>query len=155
MTQKEFMDLVRVFGEVKDAAKTLGELKEVISLLDEIKIILGQVERFRSLKEIVYFFEEYCWMQKEYFNVNETAVFLSLSKSAVYKLIREGELPVYKTAKLVLFKRTDLVAWIDKHRSKSQEEIDQEAADRLAILKEEQRKLRIQKRIDAIRGKRK
>ena len=39
----------------------------------------------------------------------------------------EWTIPHYKVGKKLYFKRTDLIVWIEKHRVKTREDIEQEA----------------------------
>lgn len=64
---------------------------------------------------------------KEVLTLNEAAEFLCQSKSTLYKRTMEWTIPHYKVGKKLYFKRTDLIEWIEKHRVKKREDIEQEA----------------------------
>lgn len=52
--------------------------------------------------------------QKEILNLEETALFLSISKSTLYKLTHKGIIPFYKpNGKLIFFKKIELLQWIE------------------------------------------
>ena len=60
-------------------------------------------------------------------SITLAAEYLSLSKSSLYKMTSGRLIPFYKVSKKVYFKRKELDEWIDKHKMKTQEEIEQEA----------------------------
>lgn len=60
---------------------------------------------------------------KEYLNVEETSRFLHLSVSSVYKLTHGGKIRYSKSGgKKILFRRSDLVEYIEKGFSSTSEE---------------------------------
>jgi len=62
-------------------------------------------------------------------NVQEAAVFLSLTVPTMYSKVSKGELPVCKApgSKRLYFSRTELINYIKTGRRKSNSEIEQEA----------------------------
>ena len=67
-------------------------------------------------------------------SLSETAEYLNLSKSYLYKLTSRRMIPHFKPlGKLVYFQKTDLDAFLLQNRIKPAAEIDQQAADRLAL----------------------
>jgi excisionase family DNA binding protein len=64
---------------------------------------------------------------KEILTVEETATFLGVKKSWVYKMSHYKVVPHYTTGKRVYFKREDLLQWVMKNRIGSHEEIEQQA----------------------------
>ena len=63
---------------------------------------------------------------KEMLNVAETAAFLGVSMSRVYKITHRREVPYYHGGKFVYFKREDLLQWVMKNRISSREEIERQ-----------------------------
>ena len=63
----------------------------------------------------------------------ETARYLDLSKSFVYKLTASGQLTHYKTGKRLYFLRADLRAYLLQHRVKPVDEIEEMAATHVAL----------------------
>lgn len=63
----------------------------------------------------------------EYWNVEEAAEFLHLSKATMYAKVCKMELPSHKFGKRLFFKRADLERFIEKGRRKTIEEIEDEA----------------------------
>jgi excisionase family DNA binding protein len=61
---------------------------------------------------------------KYYLSLEEAARYLNIAKSTLYKKTALGEITFYKPAgKLILFRRDDLEAWIEKTRIPSNEEL--------------------------------
>lgn len=50
--------------------------------------------------------------QKEIFNFDEAAAYLSMSKSTLYKLTSRKEIPHYKPNRFVFFEKSELDKWI-------------------------------------------
>ena len=51
---------------------------------------------------------------KEYFNLKEAAVWLGVSVSYLRRLVHEGKLPAASLGKLIVLKRQDIEALIEK-----------------------------------------
>lgn len=64
-------------------------------------------------------------------NVREAARFLGDAVATLYGRTSKNEIPFYKRGKKVYFKKSELVAWIEQGRVKSQKEIQEETALRL------------------------
>lgn len=62
--------------------------------------------------------------QKDIFNFDEAAEYLSLSKSTLYKLTSKKEIPHYKPNRCVFFERTELDKWIRDAAVKTEEQLD-------------------------------
>lgn len=60
-------------------------------------------------------------------SIDELAKYLRLSKSTIYRLKSTREIPCFKTGKILVFKRKDVDEWLERCRSKSKFEIEQEA----------------------------
>jgi excisionase family DNA binding protein len=54
--------------------------------------------------------------QTEFLDITEASDFLKLKKSTLYQLVFKRGIPFYKSTKKLLFKKTDLVDWVDKDR---------------------------------------
>ena len=61
------------------------------------------------------------------FGVIEVASYLKMSKSAIYKLTMDRQLPHYKLGKILYFRKEEIDAWINKGKVKTQQEISEEA----------------------------
>lgn len=63
--------------------------------------------------------------RKNTLNTYETAAFLNVSLSNLYKLTHQGKIPHYKpNNKRIYFDRSELEKWIRSNRIASEEEID-------------------------------
>lgn len=72
-------------------------------------------------------------LSKEILTLEEAADFLSLSKSAIYKLTSKKEIPYYNPGgKKIFFKRTELENWILSSKSISVDEVDDEITSYLS-----------------------
>ena len=63
----------------------------------------------------------------EIFNMSQAADYLGLAKSTVYKMTSSRLIPHSKVSRKIIFKRNELEEWINKHKIKTKEEIEQEA----------------------------
>lgn len=61
------------------------------------------------------------------FTVGEASEFLNLSTATIYGLVSKGELPVMKRSKRCYFSKLELIAYLNKGRRKTNEEIEAEA----------------------------
>ena len=88
--------------------------------------ILEKLERIEKLLETQQA------MQKQVLNFNDACIYLELSQSHLYKLTSTGSIPHYKpNGKKLYFNRQELDNWLLRNRSKSIDEIEQEAANYL------------------------
>ena len=68
--------------------------------------------------------------QKKVLNFAETAEYLSVSKSHLYKLTSTMQIPLYKpNRERIYFKREELENWLLRNRIKTYDEIDTEASN--------------------------
>ncbi len=68
--------------------------------------------------------------QKKVLNFAETAEYLSVSKSHLYKMTSTMQIPHYKpTGKRIYFKQEELENWLLRNRIKTYDEIDSEASN--------------------------
>lgn len=65
----------------------------------------------------------------EVLNLNQTAEYVSLSKSAIYKKTSERTIPHFKRGKKLYFKRSELDDWLTDMRIFTKAEIDKKATD--------------------------
>ena len=64
--------------------------------------------------------------EKEILNIDEAAALLGLAKQTVYTLTSKREIPFFKRAKRLYFKRVDLLKFIDEGQQKSIAQMEQE-----------------------------
>lgn len=65
--------------------------------------------------------------QKPYLSLEEAATYLSLKKSTLYQYTSKKILPFYKIRRKILFKVDELNEFIENHRVKTSDEIEEEA----------------------------
>lgn len=51
--------------------------------------------------------------EKEIMFVKDAAAFLNRAVSTIYSLVQKGELPHYKRGRQLIFRRSELVSWIN------------------------------------------
>lgn len=85
-------------------------------------------QEMESMKEML---SEMSLNTKEYLDVEETSRFLHLSVSSVYKLTHGGKIRYSKSGgKKILFRRSDLIEYVEKGFSTTNEEY-QKLADKM------------------------
>ena len=92
----------------------LEKLNTIENLLKHQKGIVPIITTTQPLKEVL--------------TLKEAAEFLCQSKSSLYKRTMNWTIPHYKIGGTIFFKRIELFEWIEKHRVKTRDEIEQEAA---------------------------
>lgn len=87
----------------------------------------------KRLDEIEALLKRQYALSKEILTLEEATDFLSLSKSAIYKLTSKKEIPYYNPGgKKIFFKRTELENWILSSKSISVDELDAEITSYLS-----------------------
>ena len=66
---------------------------------------------------------------KQALTMSDASIITNLSKSHLYKLVCQKQIPHYKTAKLIYFDKSELTSWLLQHRVKTQQEIEQQATN--------------------------
>lgn len=57
--------------------------------------------------------------EPEFMNIEEASSFLKLKKSTLYNLVFQRGIPFYKKTKKLLFKKSELVEWVEQERVSS------------------------------------
>jgi len=87
----------------------------------------------RILKEVLELkklITEQNMLNKEVLNFNETAIYLDVSHSHLYKLAGSGTIPSYKpNGKKLYFNRLEIDQWLMSKKQFSQEEIKERASN--------------------------
>lgn len=81
------------------------------STIDAINARLDRIERLTLLGA------------KTVFDLNETVLFTGLSKAHIYRLTSEKQIPHFKKAKKLYFKKSELENWMLENRVKTNKEI--------------------------------
>ena len=61
----------------------------------------------------------------EYMDIDEASKFLKLKKSTIYQFVFRRQIPFYKNTKKLLFKKSDLIEWVEKDRIFTIDELEQ------------------------------
>ena len=103
------------------------------------KMNLEQERKIAELQERVNRLENLCYAAKEVLNLEEAATFLGIAKSTLYKMTHLDQIPYFKpSGKLIFFEKKALIEWVRKAKSKSVEEIKEEAAAKIQEMNERQ-----------------
>ena len=79
----------------------------------------------KELEEIKLFICKQTLDSKEHLNLAEAAIYLTVSKSYIYKLTCKRQIPFYRPGtKLIFFKRSELDQWLINNRQSTIAEID-------------------------------
>lgn len=84
---------------------------------------------FQKLESIEKMLTEQNILRKDVLTFIETAIYLGVSHSHLYKMTSTGVIPSYKpNGKKLYFNRRELDSWLLSNKQYSQDEIEQEAA---------------------------
>ncbi|MCO6174447.1 helix-turn-helix domain-containing protein [Flavobacterium sp. NRK F10] len=85
------------------------------------------MDLFQKLNEIEALLKRQYALSKEILTLEESADYLCLSKSALYKMTSKKEIPFYNPGgKKIYFKKSELDNWVLNSKSISTEEIEDE-----------------------------
>ncbi len=69
---------------------------------------------------------------QEPLDIDQAARFVGLKKGTLYNMVSRKAIPHYKLGNRVLFKESDLEAWFEDKRVRTNQEVDHEYVKRLA-----------------------
>ena len=75
------------------------------------------------LKKIERLLEERHHNEVIYLNIEEASQFIKMKKTSIYQLVYQRKIPFYKRGKILLFKKSELVQWIENERKETLEEL--------------------------------
>jgi excisionase family DNA binding protein len=105
-------DLPAAQKAASDISKNDKELQEKVLKLSE---------RVEALENLIY-------ESKQVLNAEEAAVFMGVSKSCLYKMTHNHELPFYRpNGKFLYFEKVELMKWLRSCRVSSEKEIEEAA----------------------------
>ena len=96
--------------ENMDQALVLAE--QMLDGQSPVQVLAYQIFAQQQVQERVDALENIFLCQKEIFNFDEAAAYLSMSKSTLYKLTSRKEIPHYKPNRFVFFEKSELDKWI-------------------------------------------
>ena len=69
---------------------------------------------------------------KEVLTLEEAALFMGISRSTLYKMTHSSAIPFYRpNGKLIYFEKSELLAWMRRNRSMTEEEANEKAHELL------------------------
>ena len=105
--------------------QALDQAEQMLSGESEAKVLLAQqLILQKQNEERIGALEGVFLCQKEIFNFDEAAAYLSMSKSTLYKLTAKKEIPHYKPNRFVFFERNELDNWIRAAAVKTEEQLN-------------------------------
>lgn len=123
MTEKEFFGTVRRIEEAIKFIATNGEIESILEKIDRIQRFLNKFGSLSELIEHLECMEKYIFYGKETLTVEESAIYLGLSKSTMYKMTSSGELTLSKpNGKKAYIKKAELDRWMNQNVLLSDEE---------------------------------
>lgn len=60
----------------------------------------------------------------EFMDIEEASKFLKLKKSTIYQMVFKREIPFYKSTKKLLFKKNELVEWVESSKVLTLKELE-------------------------------
>lgn len=79
--------------------------------------LLEKVEELTiSINEMKQLLKRQTAAKEEMIGINEACEILSLAKPTVYALVQANKIPYYQPRKMLKFKRTELMEWMEKSR---------------------------------------
>jgi excisionase family DNA binding protein len=97
---------------------------------DELKSLLKEV-----LKEIMSETKTDTENKTTLINIQEAAALLNLAVGTIYEKTSEKTIPHYKHGKKIMFKKSELLAWVEARRVKTIHEIRKEVANQIVKMR--------------------
>lgn len=83
-----------------------------------------------ELEQRVTLLENVVFASKDVLTLEETSMFLGLSRSALYKMTHNNIIPFFRpNGKMIYFEKAELLEWIRSHRVASEAEIADKAKE--------------------------
>lgn len=111
--------------ENMDQALVLAE--QMLDGQSPAQVLAYQIFAQQQVQKRVDALENIFLCQKEIFNFDEAAAYLSMSKSTLYKLTSRKEIPHYKPNRFVFFEKAELDKWIRASVVKTDGQLNDEA----------------------------
>lgn len=88
------------------------------------------LRQIADLQQRVDVLEDILATGKEVLTVEEAAKFMGMARSTLYKMTSEQTIPFYRpNGKLIYFEKSELLGWMRKNRSMSEEEANLKARE--------------------------
>ena len=97
---------------MQNAKLSFEQLPEAISnLLEKVETINRNVGSLMSSKTIA---KDVTSEREEFIGIDDACEVVHLAKPTIYKLAQKGQIPHYKPSKELLFRKSELIAWIER-----------------------------------------
>ena len=111
----------KVHVESMDQALILAE--QMLEGKSAAQVLAHQIFEQQQTEDRIDALEGVFLCQKEIFNFDEAAAYLSMSKSTLYKLTSKKEIPHYKPNRFVFFEKAELDKWIRAAAVRTEEQL--------------------------------
>lgn len=116
MTEKEFFGTVRRIEEAIKFIATNGEIESILEKIERTQRFLNKFGTLSELIEHLESVEKYMFYGKDILTVEESAIYLGISKSTLYKLTSSGKINVTKpNGKKAYIVKEDLDSWMNQN----------------------------------------
>lgn len=112
---------------VENMEQALVIAEQLLDGKSPVQVLAQQIFAQEQVKNRVGALENIFLCQKEIFNFDEAAAYLSMSKSTLYKLTSRKEIPHYKPNRFVFFEKAELDKWIRSAAVKTDGQLNDEA----------------------------
>lgn len=102
-----------------ELSETFSEMQRHWELIEEGR---RKLERLMTTPQKIKGFASDDQTRPEFVNIDQASKVLNLSKSTIYKRTMNNELPHYKHGKKLMFKYSELIEFINKHKVKPVEQ---------------------------------
>ena len=89
--------------------------EDLLAFADKLKCSENQNNNSKPLSEVL--------------QINDVITLLGLARQTIYGLTSRRAIPFYKRNKKLYFKRSEILAWIEEGRKKTQVEFDEDVAE--------------------------
>ena len=101
---------------MSDTKISIEQLPDAISnLLEKVETINRNVGFLMSSKTKQ---KESTSKSEEFIGIDEACEVVHLAKPTIYKLAQKGQIPHYKPSKELLFRKSELISWVERSHQK-------------------------------------
>ena len=141
MTDHEIIDILNRFENVMNFIKSKEDIE---AIADKVNKIYYFVTRFESLEKLIDHLnkiEKYIYVGKDMFTVEETADFLGVSTSFVYRLTSGKQISVYRpSGKLLYISKEELIKWMMQNEEISNERLQELGSKKVDEMKHKRKR---------------
>ena len=91
MTKDNYASLHLFLEEAEALLQKWERLMDVVTEIESIQLRLGEVGRIERMMKLLDMFEAQNYMLKDFLTVDDAVLYLTLSKSTIYKMTSRGE----------------------------------------------------------------